>query len=87
MKKSTQEIEWRTRGRDTSIQRFEFDDGTVLSTTELLARGFDLDGTSLDDTLTGTNITDRIKGLDGHDRILDAANDARYGNAFERRAA
>lgn len=29
----------------TSITGFEFADGTILTTRELLARGFDLDGT------------------------------------------
>jgi len=40
MKKSAQKIVRRTRGRGT--------DGTVLTSNELLARGFDLDGTNLD---------------------------------------
>ncbi len=67
--------------------RFEFEDGTVLTGDELLARGFDLDGTAGDDTITGTNTTDRIQGFDGNDRMrwrLRAANDARFN---ERRAA
>jgi len=34
----------------SSIGSFEFADGTVLSTAELLARGFDLDGTANDET-------------------------------------
>ena len=40
MKKSAQKIVRRTRGRGT--------DGTVLTSNELRARGFDLDGTNLD---------------------------------------
>jgi len=53
-----------------SISSFEFADGTVLSTTELLARGFDLDGTAGDDVITGTNTTDRINGLGGNDTLI-----------------
>ena len=53
----------------SSIDRFEFEDGSTLTTTELLARGFDLDGTNLDDTINGTNTTDRINGLDGNDTL------------------
>ncbi|OGS74653.1 MAG: hypothetical protein A2063_10315 [Gallionellales bacterium GWA2_60_142] len=66
----------------SSIGGFEFADGTTLSTTELLARGFDLDGTSLDDTLTGTNTTDRINGLDGNDTLAgNDGNDILNGGA------
>jgi hypothetical protein len=54
----------------SSISSFEFADGSTLTTAELLARGFDIDGTAGDDTLTGTNTTDRINGLGGN-----AAND------------
>ncbi|MBU1777952.1 MAG: putative Ig domain-containing protein, partial [Gammaproteobacteria bacterium] len=51
----------------SSIGSFEFADGTVLSTAELLAKGFDLDGTAGDDQIVGTNTTDRIRGYDGND--------------------
>ena len=54
----------------SSIGSFEFADGSTLSTTELLARGFDLDGTSGDDIIHGTNTTDRINGLAGNDRLV-----------------
>ena len=70
-----------------AIGSFEFADGTVLSSSQLLARGFDLDGTSGDDTINGTSVTDRISGFAGNDRMLNAANDASYKNLFERRAA
>lgn len=54
----------------SSIGSFEFADGSTLSISELLARGFDLDGTNLDDTgdtaIFGTNTTDRINGLGGN---------------------
>ena len=68
-----------------SISSFEFADGLVLTSKELLARGFDLDGTSGNDTITGTNTTDRINGLGGNDTLVGAANDDNYD--LERSAA
>ncbi|MEK7412654.1 MAG: calcium-binding protein, partial [Planctomycetota bacterium] len=62
----------------SSIGSFEFDDGTVLSTTELLARGFDLDGTAGDDIIAGTNTIDRINGLSGNDLLQGGAGDDVY---------
>ncbi len=43
----------------STISGFEFADGTTLSTNELLARGFDLDGTADDDLIIGASTTDR----------------------------
>lgn len=64
----------------TSFKSFEFANGTSLSAEELLARGFDLDGSAANDTITGTNTTDRISGLAGNDIIqAGAGNDALYG--------
>lgn len=68
---------------------------TSFSTTELLARGFDIDGTADDDTLFGTNTTDRISGLGGNGLVEDQArvnnfsSDAANDDAcsFDRRAA
>jgi hypothetical protein len=40
----------------SSIASFEFADGSVLTTSELLARGFDLAGTAGDDIISGTLI-------------------------------
>ncbi|MBW8077854.1 MAG: hypothetical protein GJU76_07230, partial [Gallionella sp.] len=57
----------------SSISSFEFADGSILTTAELLARGFDLFGTMGDDILTGTNTTDRISGYDGNDMIISGA--------------
>ena len=56
----------------SSIGSFEFADGSALTTTELLARGFDLDGTNADDSIIGSNTTDRINGYGGNDTL--------YGN-------
>jgi len=52
-----------------SISGFQFADGSALTTNELLARGFDLDGTAGDDAIVGTNTTDRINGYGGGDRL------------------
>jgi Ca2+-binding RTX toxin-like protein len=57
---------------------FAFADGTTLSSAELLARGFDLDGTQGDDTISGTNTTDRISGLKGNDTLIGAAGSDVY---------
>lgn len=63
-----------------AISNFEFADGTVLTSSELLARGFDLDGTSGDDTIVGTNTTDRINGFEGNDQLLGmGGNDRIHG--------
>jgi len=59
----------------SSIGSFEFADGTTLSTTELLAKGFDVVGTEGADYLYGTNTTDRINGLGGNDTLLGGAGD------------
>ena len=60
----------------SSIDSFEFSDGTVLTSNELLARGFDLDGLeNFGDVLFGTNTTDRIKGLSGNDTLQGEGGD------------
>ena len=56
-----------------AIETFEFDDGSILSYAELIARGFDIDGTDENDALTGTNVVDRILGRGGDDTLT--AND------------
>jgi Ca2+-binding RTX toxin-like protein len=60
-----------------AIDRFAFADGTVLSYEDLLARGFDLAGTAGNDTITGTNIQDRISGGAGNDTLSGGAGDDR----------
>jgi Ca2+-binding RTX toxin-like protein len=77
----------------SSIDTFTFADGTVLSIEQLLARGFDLDGTEANDTISGTNTTDRINGLAGNDTLIGGAgndtlaggtgNDVMYGGSVE----
>ena len=66
----------------STIDRFDFEDGTSLNTTELLARGFDLDGTVGDDEIVGTNTTDRINGYDGSDTLIGlGGSDSLLGGA------
>jgi Ca2+-binding RTX toxin-like protein len=49
------------------LDLFEFDDGTLLTYEQLLSKGFDLAGTSGNDTIVGTNSLDRINGGAGND--------------------
>lgn len=56
-------------GGPRAIERVEFADGTVFTYEDLVARGFDIEGTDSDDALTGTNVTDRILGFEGNDDI------------------
>lgn len=51
------------------FDRIEFDDGSALGYEELLARGFDVDGSGAADVLVGSNITDRVRGGAGNDDI------------------
>ena len=55
------------------LQNFTFADGTNLSYSDLLARGFDINGTAGNETLTGTSVTDRINGGAGDD-VLDSGS-------------
>jgi len=57
------------------IGTFEFADGTILTYDELIDRGFDLDGTTGDDVITGTNVVDRINAMGGNDDISSGAGD------------
>ncbi|OQW37750.1 MAG: hypothetical protein A4E20_17585 [Nitrospira sp. SG-bin2] len=52
-----------------TIERIELADGTVISYADLVARGFDIDGTVSDDFLSGTNVVDRFRGGLGNDRL------------------
>lgn len=59
----------------SSIGSFAFADGSVLGVNELLARGFDIDGSDNDDVLYGTNTTDRIRGFGGNDTLVGLDGD------------
>lgn len=52
-----------------TIERFQFVDGSILTYADLMARGFTINGTELDDVLLGTNLTDRFHGGLGNDRL------------------
>ena len=58
-----------------TIETFRFADGTTLSYSQLIDRGFDLTGTVGDDTITGTNVVDRLDGLAGNDVLQAGAGD------------
>ncbi|MDP3090492.1 MAG: calcium-binding protein [Nitrospira sp.] len=61
-----------------AVDRFEFADGTVLAYADLVARGFDIDGTVFDDVLIGTNVVDRFRGGLGDDRLGGGAGNDSY---------
>ena len=62
----------------SSITSFEFFDGSTLSLAELLERGFDLDGSDVNETIYGTNANDRIDGKGGTDVLIGGAGDDTY---------
>ncbi len=64
-----------------TIERFQFVDGSTLTYADLVARGFDIDGTEFDDVLSGTNLVDRLRGGLGNDRLEGGeANDSYFFN-------
>ena len=71
----------------SSISSFEFDDGTTLTSTELLARGFDIIAKPSSPGYAwtfGTNANDRIYGLDTQADELygNDGDDTLYGGAY-----
>ncbi|GAB3471562.1 hypothetical protein GCM10011496_32060 [Polaromonas eurypsychrophila] len=62
----------------SSVQNFEFADGTELEFDELLAQGVDVRGTAAADSLTGTNVNDRFHGGEGADRMTGGDGDDTY---------
>jgi Ca2+-binding RTX toxin-like protein len=58
-----------------AIQNFVFADGTQLSYAQLLARGFDIYGGSGDETLTGTDLSNRIYAGSGNDTLIASGTD------------
>ncbi|MBC5767322.1 beta strand repeat-containing protein [Ramlibacter albus] len=61
-----------------SFTAVDLADGTSLTWQQLLARGFDLTGTTGNDTITGTSTTDRITGGTGNDSMSGGAGDDIY---------
>ena len=52
------------------IDSFEFADGTALTYSQLVERGFQLFGTSSDESLVGTGFADRISAGSGNDVVF-----------------
>lgn len=56
-----------------AIGEIHFADGSSMNYEDILAQGFDIDGTAFDDTggtaLIGTSVTDRIRGFAGSDAL------------------
>jgi Ca2+-binding RTX toxin-like protein len=74
-------------GGPRTLDLITFADGTVWRYEDLIARGFDLDGTPQADTLRGSNVVDRIvagagndvlEGLAGADVLDGGAGDDSY---------
>src|SRR5688500_5190916 len=64
----------------STIELFEFDDGTIFTVYDLLALGFDIPGTDANDVLVGSSMDDRLIGLDGNDILNgDVGNDQLAG--------
>ncbi|MDF0665708.1 MAG: calcium-binding protein [Nitrospira sp.] len=61
-----------------TIEQFQFADGTVLSFADLVAQGFNIDGTEFDDFLSGTDLADRFRGGLGNDRLEGAEGHDSY---------
>jgi Ca2+-binding RTX toxin-like protein len=61
------------------LAEIRFGDGMGMSYTDILAQGFDIDGTEGDDTgvqnLVGTGVTDRIQGFGGNDLLFGFRGD------------
>lgn len=64
-------------GGPRDIDIFEFAN-TTYTYDELLAQGFDIDGTVGDDLLEGTNIEDRISGFTGNDVLKGGLGNDTY---------
>jgi hypothetical protein len=54
----------------STVESFQFADGTALTWGELLGRGFDIDGNDFGGSLYGTGVVDRITGGAAFDRMF-----------------
>jgi Ca2+-binding RTX toxin-like protein len=62
------------------LESIAFSDGSLMTFDDILARGFDIDGTEGDDVLAGTAVTDRIDAKGGNDIVMGAkGNDTLIG--------
>ena len=55
------------------LAQLRFDDGRVMGWQDILAQGFDIDGTAFIDTLVGTGVADRLRGFAGNDTLTGSA--------------
>lgn len=62
----------------TPIDEFEFADGTVLSFSQLVAKGFDIDGTDDSEAQTGTAFIDRFAATAGDDTLTGGTGSDTY---------
>jgi Ca2+-binding RTX toxin-like protein len=66
----------------TVLQSFVFADGTSLSYANMLAKGFDIYGTTGNEALSGTNLDNRIYAGSGNDTLIGTgANDTLVAGA------
>ena len=61
-----------------AVARYEFADGTMLTYSELLARGIEVTGTAGNEEIKGTNVADRIDGLAGNDTLRGGEGSDEY---------
>ncbi|MGH7487752.1 MAG: calcium-binding protein, partial [bacterium] len=61
-----------------TIEQFQFTDGTTLTYADLIVRGFDLLGTTNNDVLFGTNLTNRFIGGVGNDTLFGGTSEDTY---------
>ena len=65
-----------------TVANFQFANGTSLSYSQLVAQGFDIYGGTGNETLTGTNLDNRIYAGTGNDVLLGSgAADTLYGGS------
>lgn len=70
-----------------TFDTFQFADGVTFTWNDLLAKGFDLDGSEADDTLIGSGVEDRIDGKGGNDwlwRLRDTGKTRRWQHGDKR---
>jgi len=63
---------------DVAIDRLEFADGSVMMHSEILAQGFEIDGTDAAETIFGTAVSDRIDTRKGNDLAVGNAGADTY---------
>lgn len=66
------------QGMPQSVGGFDFWDGSSMSFSDLLDRGFEIVGTPEQDTLVGTSGDDRIRGLESDDMLLGGDGNDTY---------